>query len=80
MLLTALEQIQLGHGEYAARASSLLTQMRSFEIYFALKLTIVYQFTVDLTVQEALNGSGLLRTHLQTLRNDGHFDRFYESL
>ena len=90
VLLTALEQIQLGHDEYAARASGLLTQMRSFKIYFALKfaylvfssaeqLSINLQ-SVDLTVQEALNGARLLRTHLQTLRNDRHFDRFYESV
>ena len=90
VLLTALEQIQLGHDEYAARASGLLTQMRSFEIYFALKLAcLVFSSveqlsinlqSVDLTVQEVLNGARLLRIHLQTLRNDGHFDRFYESV
>ena len=90
VLLTALEQIQLGHDEYAARASGLLTQMRSFEIYFALKLAyLVFSLaeqlsinlqSVDLTVQEALNGARLSRTHLQTLRNDRHFDRFFESV
>ena len=90
VLLTALEQIQLGHDEYAARASGLLTQIRSFEIYFALKLAYLGFFlaeqlsinlqSVDLTVQEALNGARLSRTHLQTLRNDRHFDRFYESV
>lgn len=35
---------------------------------------------MDLTVQEALNGSRLLHAHLQSLRNDQYFDRFYNSV
>ena len=90
VLLTALEVIQLGHDDYAAKASGLLVQMRCFDIYFTLKLAyLVFSAaeqlsinlqSVDLTVQEALNGARLLRTHLQTLRNDGYFDRFYHSV
>ena len=90
LLQTALEQIELGHDEYAAKGSGLLTQMRNFETYFALKLAyLVFSSSeqlsinlqsVDLTVQEALNGAKLLRTHLQSLRNDGYFNRFYESV
>ena len=90
VLQTALEEIQLGHDDYAAKASGLLAQMRCFDIYFALKLAyLVFSAaeqlsinlqSVDLTVQEALNGARLLRTHLQTLRNEGHFDRFYDSV
>ena len=88
VLITALEEIQLGHDEYAAKASGLLTQMRSFEIYFALKLAyLVFSLaeqlsinlqSVDLTVQEALNGARLLRSHLESLRSEEHFDHFYE--
>lgn len=58
----------------------------SFEIYFAMKLAyLVFSSaeqlsinlqSVDVTVQEALNGARLLRAHLQTLRNDGHFACF----
>lgn len=90
VLLTALEEIQLGHDDYAAKASGLLAQMGSFDIYFALKLAYLVFSTaeqlsinlqsVDLTVQEALNSARLLRTHLQTLHNDGYFDRIYESV
>lgn len=90
VLLTALEEIQLGHDDYAAKASGLLAQMRSFDIYFALKLAYlcfsaaeqlsINLQSVDLTVQEALNGARLLRSHLQTLRNDGYFDSFYDSV
>ena len=90
VLLTALEEIQLGKDDYAAKASGLLIQMRCFDIYFALKLAyLVFSSaeqlsinlqSVDLTVQEALNGSRLLRAHLQSLRNDQHFDRFYDSV
>ena len=86
VLLTALEEIQLGRDDYAAKASGLLAQMRSFDIYLPYlvcsateQLSINLQ-SVDLTVQEALNGARLLRTHLQTLRNDGYFDRFYDSV
>lgn len=58
----------------------------SFEIYFAMKLAYLFFSSaeqllinlqsVDVTVQDALNGARLLCTHLQTLRNDGHFDWF----
>ena len=90
MAYKELKQIQLGHDEYAARASGLLAQMRSFETYFALKIAYLFFSSaeqlfanlqsVNLTVQEALNGARLLLTHLQTLGKDGHFDRFYESV
>ena len=64
---TAWEQIHLGHDEYAAKGSGLLTLMRNFETYFALKLAyLVFSSSeqlsinlqsVDLTVQEASNGA-----------------------
>ena len=34
--------------------------------------------SVDLTVQEALNGARLLRSHLESLCSEEHFDHFYE--
>lgn len=89
-LLTALEEIQLGHDEYAARACGLLAQMRSFEIFFALKLAyLVFSAAeqlsinlqaIDLTVQEALSGARLLSTHLHSIRDEAYFNRFYASV
>ena len=88
VLKTALEQIQEGRDEYAAKASGLLAHMEKFETYFALKLAhLVFSSSeqlsinlqsVDITIQEALNGAELLSSHLQSLRNDKHFDRFYD--
>ena len=39
ILQVALEEIQLGHDEYAANASGLLAHMEKFDTFFALKLT-----------------------------------------
>ena len=73
----ALEQIQLGHNEYAAKASSLMTRMEKFDTFFALKLShLVFSATdqlslnvqaVDITNQEAMRGAELLTTHLKSL-------------
>ena len=69
-LQTALDKIQEGHDEYAAKASGLLSRMEEFDTFFGLKLS--YQifaaseqcFTniqaVDITVQEAMKGALLL--------------------
>ena len=90
VLQSALEQIQLGCDEYAAKAHGLLTQMEKFETFFALKLaSLVYSAaeqlssnlqSVDITVQEALNGARLLIHHLKVLRDDNHFNCFYDSV
>ena len=87
---SALEQIQLGRDEYAAKAHGLLIQMEKFETFFALKLaSSVYSASeqpslnlqsVDITVQEALNGARLLICHFKSLRDDSSFKHFYDSV
>ena len=69
-LQTALDKIQEGHDEYAAKASGLLSRMEEFDTFFGLKLS--YQIfaaseqcstniqAVDITVQEAMKGALLL--------------------
>lgn len=90
VLQTALEQIQLGHDEYAAKASGLLARMEKFDTFFALKLAhLVFSATdqlslnlqaVDITIQEAIRGAELLTTHLKSLRNESSFNRFYDAV
>ena len=90
ILQAALGEIQLGHDEYAAKASGLLARMEIFDTYFALKLAyLVFSSAeqlsvnlqaVDITIQEALKGAELLITHLKSLRNDACFDRFYDAI
>ena len=51
VLLTALEKIQLGRNDYAAKASGLLAQMMCFDTYFALKLAyLVFSAAEQLTI------------------------------
>ena len=38
LLQTALEEIQQGHDDYAAKASGLLAHMEKFDTFFSLKL------------------------------------------
>ena len=88
ILQTALEEIQQGHDEYAAKASGLMVRMENFDTYFALKLAYLVfsaaeQLSVnlqakDITVQEAINGAKLLTTHLMSLRNEVRFNIFYD--
>ena len=88
ILQTALEEIQQGHDEYAAKASGLMVRMDNFDTYFALKLAYLVfsaaeQLSVnlqakDITVQEAINGAKLLTTHLMSLRNEVRFNIFYD--
>lgn len=90
ILQAALEEIQLGHDEYAAKASGLLARMEKFDTFFALKLAyLVFSSAeqlsinlqaVDITIQEALKGAELLIAHLKSLRNDTCFNRFYDAI
>ena len=90
ILQTALNEIQQGNDEYAAKASGLLAQMEKFETFFALKLAYLVfsfseQFSVNLqakdtTIQEAVNGAKLLITHLKSLRNEDKFNVFYRKV
>ena len=90
ILQSALEQIQLGHDEYAAKASGLLARMEKFDAFFALKLVHLILSSaeqlsinlqaVDITIQEALRGAKLLSTHLTSLRNEASFNRFYDGI
>ena len=88
ILMVTLEQIQVGHDEYAAKASGLLNKMEQFNTYFGLKLAHqifapTEQFStnlqaVDVTVQEALRGAALLASHLKSLRTETMYNRFYD--
>lgn len=93
ILMVTLEEIQVGHDEYAAKASGLLNKMQQFNTYFGLKLAHrifapTEQFStnlqaVDITVQEALRGAALLVSHLKSLRAETryftrHCCRFFE--
>ena len=88
ILMDTLEQIQVGHDEYAAKASGLLNKMEQFNTYFGLKLANqifapTEQFStnlqaVDVTVQEALRGAALLVSYLKSLRTETMYNRFYD--
>ena len=90
VLQDALEVIKVGRDEYAARANGLLACMEKFDTFFALKLAYllfssaeqlsINLQSVDITVQEALNGAKLLATHLNSLRKDSSFDTFYDGV
>ena len=90
ILQTALEKIQVGRDEYAAKASGLLARMEKFDTFFALKLAyLVFSSAeqlsvnlqaVDITIQEALKGAELLLSHLKSLRNDDSFSHFYDTV
>ena len=76
-ILVTLEQIQVGHDKYVAKASGLLNKMEQFNTYFRLKLAhLIFAPTelfstnlqaIDVTVQETLRGSALLVSHLKLL-------------
>ena len=34
----------------------------------------------DITVQEAVRGAGLLTSHFKSLRDEDHFNRFYDGV
>ena len=86
-LLSTLETIQQGYDEYDAKASGLLMQMESFELFFSLKLSLLVfsaaeQFSVNLqgkctAVSDAMKGSNLLMRHYMSLRKPTEFSTFY---
>ena len=87
-LMSALEVIQQGHDEHAAKAKGLLTQMESFETFFSLKLgygifSAAEQLSInlqakDITVAEGIRGAHLLRSHYTSMRSDESFATFYQ--
>ena len=89
-LISALEVIQQGHDEYAARGRGLLSQMESFDIFFSLKLghlvfSAAEHFSInpqakDTTVGEGLKGAKLLSLYYSSMRNKEKFTAFYSSL
>ena len=89
-MIDALDTIQNGHDEYAAKASGLLGRMECFDTYFALKLAYllfsaseqlsINLQAVDLTIQEATRGADLLVSHLKAFRTDSKFNHFYSSV
>ena len=88
VLLTALDVIQEGHDEYAAKGSGLLSRMEQFDTFFGLKLA--HQIfapaeqcstniqAVNVTVQEAMKAANMLTSHLCSIRNESTFNRFYD--
>ena len=90
VLQTALETIQEGRDEYAAKASGLFARMANFDTFFPLKLAYLVfssaeQLSInlqakDITVQEAVRGADLLTSHFKSLRNEDNFDRFYDGV
>ena len=90
ILVVTLEQIQVRHDEYSAKASGLLNNMEQFNTYFGLKLAhLIFapteQFStnlqaIDVTVQEALGGTALLVSHLKSLRTETMYNGFCDLL
>ena len=88
ILVVTLEQIQVGHDKYAAKASGLLNKMEQFNTSFGLKLAYLIfapteQFStnlqaIDVTVQEALRGAALLVSHLKSLKTETMYIGFYD--
>ena len=88
VLLTALDVIQEGHDEYAAKGSGLLNRMEQFDTFFGLKLA--HQIfapaeqcstniqAVNVTVQEAMKAANVLTSHMGSIRNESTFNRFYD--
>ena len=70
ILQDALDEIKLGHDEYAAKGNGMAIRMESFDTFFGLKLSYLLfssseQLSINLqakniTVQEAVHGAKLL--------------------
>ena len=79
-LISALQVIQQGHDDYAAKEKGLLVQIESLNTFFGLKLShLVFvaaeQFSINLqakdtTVGEGVKGAHLLRSHFSSLRSE----------
>ena len=90
ILISALEEIEQGHDQYAAKASGLLSRMLSFDTLFSLKLAYLVfsaaeQLSINLQakntcVQEATRGASLLVSHFRHLRQPEEFEKFYENV
>jgi len=75
--MSALDEIQEGHDEYAAKASGLLNKMEDFDTLIGLKLSFLIFApaeqcstniqAVDITMQEAMKGANVLVSHLSSL-------------
>ena len=86
-LKATLEEVEKGHDEYAAKAHGMLIQLEMFDTFFELTLAHLIFSTceqlsinlqsVDITVQEAINGTQLLVKHLKSQRAESKFDAFY---
>ena len=90
IIQSALDEISKGHDDYAAKASGMVSKMDNFDTLFGLKLAYVIfsaaeQVSIniqakDITVQEAVRGAQLLKTHLSSMRNEAKFDSFYSEV
>ena len=85
----ALDEIKLGHDEYAAKGNGLAIRMENFDTYFGLKLSyllfsVTEQLSInlqakDITIQEAVSGAKLLVSHLKSLRTDAKYNAMKKS-
>ena len=90
ILQNALDEIKLGHDEYAAKGNGIAIRMEYFDTFFGLKLSYLLfsaseQLSInlqakDITVQEAVRGAKLLVSHLKSLRTDAKYNAFYEEV
>lgn len=90
VLQVTLDEIKLGHDEYAAKGNGMAIRMEQFDTFFGLKLSYLLfsaseQLSINLqskniTVQEAVRGANLLVSHLKSLRTDANYNAFYEEV
>ena len=90
IIQNALDEISKGRDDYAAKASGMASKMDNFDTFFGLKLAYLIfsaaeQVSIniqakDITVQEAVRGAQLLKTHLSSMRNEAKFESFYSEV
>lgn len=90
ILQNALDEIKLGHDEYAAKGNGMAIRMENFDTFFGLKLSYLLfsaseQLSINLqaknfTVQEAVHGAKLLVSNLKSLRTDARYNAFYKEV
>ena len=73
LIQKALNEIQQGSDEYAAKGRGLLSKLESFDTFFGLKLGIKFTSKKYLTVQEETRGADLLHSRMKSLRKNEKF-------
>ena len=80
IIQSALDEISKGHDDYAAKASGMVSKMDNFDIFSAAEQVSINIQVKDITIQEAVHGAQLLKTHLGSMRNETKFDSFYSEV